>query len=255
MNIFISWSGEKSRIVAQALKAFLQDVNQRIIAWFSEEDITAGQRWGNELASQLDSTNYGIICVTQESLQSQWLVFEAGALSKSVKVGKVCPYLIDLDRKQLSGPLSQFQAKEASKEHTWQMLQSINLSMGNDALPEERLKKYFEAFWPGLFDVITKVNNELKFIPKSLRDELLQVLPHLYNLTNKMSHLVEMADIPSYSINFSQAPIYAWHELIQIAVKEKKLGALMEIVEQEYEMNEVVRQLRRKVSEWELQKL
>src|SRR5215217_1554754 len=110
MNIFISWSGEKSRRVALAMKAFLQDVNQRIIAWFSDADISAGERLGLELATKLETTDYGIICVTQASLESQWILFEAGALGKSVKGGRVCPYLIDLSRKQLSGPLSQFQA-------------------------------------------------------------------------------------------------------------------------------------------------
>ncbi len=133
MKVFISWSGEKSRLVAIGLKAFLQDVNQRIIAWFSDTDIKAGDRWGNELASRLESSNYGIICVTQESLQSPWVLFEAGALGKVVTGSKVCPYLIDLTRKQLTGPLSQFQSKEATKEQTLEMLQSLDL-IGNTHL-------------------------------------------------------------------------------------------------------------------------
>ena len=252
MNIFISWSGEKSKRVALALKAFLQDVNQRIIAWFSEEDITAGQRWGNELAAQLENTNYGIICVTQESLESKWVIFESGALSKSVKAGKVCPYLIDLDRRQLSGPLSQFQAKEANKEQTWQMLQSINLSIGDEALSEERLKKYFEAFWPSLSQVIDTVNGELRSLPSSLRNKLLDIMPKTFYRSSEIERLAVMTGISAWTINWNQAAIYIWSELIQTAVNEKKLRLLLEcIVQDGFEMRTDIIQLQSEVESWE----
>lgn len=119
MKVFISWSGEKSRLVAVGLKAFLQDVNQRIITWFSDIDIKAGDRWGSELAGRLESSNYGIICVTQESLQSPWVLFEAGALGKVVSGSKVCPYLIDLTRRQLTDPLTNFNRRKLLKNRHW----------------------------------------------------------------------------------------------------------------------------------------
>lgn len=96
MKVFLSWSGTKARFVATAMKVFLQDVNQRTIVWFSVSDILAGERWGLKLATELEGTDYGIICVTQESLQSPWTLFEAGALAKSVTGSRVCPYLIDV---------------------------------------------------------------------------------------------------------------------------------------------------------------
>lgn len=47
----------------------------------------------------------GIVCVTRESLQSEWLHFEAGALS-----GKTClVFLVDLADGELRDPLAQFQ--------------------------------------------------------------------------------------------------------------------------------------------------
>jgi hypothetical protein len=252
MNIFISWSGEKSRRIALALKAFLQDVNQRIIAWFSEEDITAGQRWGNELSAQLENTNFGIICVTQEALQSQWLIFEAGALSKSVKIGRVCPYIIDFDRRQLTGPLSQFQAKEANKEQTWQLLQSINLSMGDDALTEERLKRYFEAFWPPLHDTITTINNELKSLPNIYREKLMNILPMQFYKINHIIMLVRMAGISPWKVYWNQAAIYLWSDVIQTAVNENKLRDLLEVIFSQYGMYTAIDELKLEVSNWEL---
>ena len=35
-----------------------------------------------ELANQLDKSEFGIICVTHEALQSPWVLFEAGALGQ-----------------------------------------------------------------------------------------------------------------------------------------------------------------------------
>src|SRR5262249_10267255 len=106
MKIFISWSGERSKRVAEALRAFLQDVNQNVEPWLSETDIGAGSRWGDELAKQLEQTSFGIICLTREAANSSWLLFEAGALSKSVIGSRVCPYLIGIEPKKLEGPLA-----------------------------------------------------------------------------------------------------------------------------------------------------
>ena len=51
--------------------------------------------------------------MTRENLNTPWLLFEAGALAKSMQDGRVVPLLLDLDFKEISGPLSQFQAKKA----------------------------------------------------------------------------------------------------------------------------------------------
>src|SRR5215203_5752571 len=119
MKVFISWSGDRSNQVARALRTFLGDVNQAIEPWMSETDINAGSRWGADLARQLEESNFGIICLTPESLSSSWLMFEAGALSKSVQGGRVCPYLIGVGRHEIQVPLAQFQIACGCCRDTW----------------------------------------------------------------------------------------------------------------------------------------
>ncbi len=250
MNVFVSWSGTKARRVALALKAFLQDVNQRIIAWFSDADISAGERWSLELATQLEATDFGIICVTKESLQSPWILFEAGALSKSVKGGRVCPYLIDVTRRELTGPLSQFQAKEATKVHTWEMLQSINLAMAGEALPEARLQRYFDTFWPTLEAELALLNRELQALPETLQLRLLETLPRAFYKVHEIEMFAAFADIPVWNINLNQAAVHVWRELIQVAVSEKKLDTLFEVLMKDYGGNPVFRELAERVHEW-----
>lgn len=150
MKVFISWSGETSGQVAKSLRSFLQDVNQQIEPWLSTTDLAAGARWGDELAKSLDETNFGVICLTREALDSPWLVFEAGALSKSVAQGRVCPYLIGIRPAEVTGPLGQFQSKLADRDGTFDLLAAINESAETGKLPEDRLRRYFERFWGDL---------------------------------------------------------------------------------------------------------
>jgi hypothetical protein len=81
MKVFISWSGQKSRDVASALRDWLPLVINSVEPFMSSRDISAGARWQVEIARQLDTTDFGIVCVTRENQASKWLNFEAGALA------------------------------------------------------------------------------------------------------------------------------------------------------------------------------
>lgn len=67
MKIFISWSGDRSHQLAQALHEWLPLVLHYVKPWLSQADISAGSRWAQEVAKELETTNFGIICVTQET--------------------------------------------------------------------------------------------------------------------------------------------------------------------------------------------
>jgi hypothetical protein len=155
MKIFLSWSGEQAHLVAKALYEFLQDINQSFEVWMSETEIKAGMRWAYELAKGLEDTNFGIICITAESIDSHWLLCEAGAISKSVLNSRVCPYLIDIVQDELEGPLSQFQSKNTSKDSTWELILAINEIAEDAKLEESRLRRYFEQNWPDFNSKIT----------------------------------------------------------------------------------------------------
>ena len=82
MKIFISWSRNNSHNAAKALREWLPLLFQTIEPWLSSSDIMAGTRWANELAENLDKIDFGILCLTQDNVNSPWILFEAGALSK-----------------------------------------------------------------------------------------------------------------------------------------------------------------------------
>jgi hypothetical protein len=117
--------------------------------WLSKADIDAGDRWGAELAKELTESNFGISCATKDNVLAPWLLFEAGAIAKSVEAGKLIPLLLDIDFKDLSGPLTQFQAKKAERQGVLELVHSVNNS-ATSPVPEGRLAQLFDALWPEL---------------------------------------------------------------------------------------------------------
>jgi TIR domain-containing protein len=156
MKVFISWSGERSQLLAQALHDWLPMVLHYAEPWLSHSDIEAGERWANVVAKELETTKFGIICVTRENLASPWILFEAGALAKSMLEGRVIPLLLDIEFKDITGPLAQFQAKKVEKSGLREVVNSIN-QISEIKLAEARLAPLFETIWPALETKVTEI--------------------------------------------------------------------------------------------------
>jgi hypothetical protein len=82
-------------------------------------------------------------------VNSPWVLFEAGALTKSLDTSKVIPLLLDLEFSDISGPLAQFQAKKLTKAGVSEVVHSLQVS-ADDPVPDERSKQLFEALWSEL---------------------------------------------------------------------------------------------------------
>ena len=150
MHIFLSWSGERSRLVAEVLRGWLPAVIQAARPYFSPDDIQKGARWNAEIAKELEQSKVGIICVTAQNLTAPWLMFEAGALAKSLDRTRVIPLLIDLESSDLSGPLSQFQASRFDQSDVKKIICVVNDQLGDAALEDSVLDTVFEKWWPDL---------------------------------------------------------------------------------------------------------
>lgn len=160
MKVFISWSGERSKKVALVFRDWLPTVIQAIDPFVSSEDIEKGARWNTDIAQELRESSFGLICVTKDNLNSQWLNFEAGALSKTIDNSYVAPLLFDVKPSELSGsPISQFQATSFSKEDMKRLIETLNNATGN-SLNSTRLDKAFELCYPDLENYITALQEE-----------------------------------------------------------------------------------------------
>lgn len=151
MRIFVSWSGKLSHRVALLLKDWFPNVIQAVRLYVSSEDINKGTRWLTNVSSELENSQFGIICITRENINSPWLLFEAGALSKRTDQSCVNPLLIDLLPSDLSqSPLGQFQATSTSKAEIRKLVMTVNNSLGDLRLEESKIDKAFNKWWPDL---------------------------------------------------------------------------------------------------------
>jgi hypothetical protein len=116
----------------------------------SQSDIQAGARWSEEIALRLEACSVGIICLTPDNLDSPWLLFEAGALSKTLEETYVCPYLFALEPSDVSGPLAQFQSSRADEPGTRDLVFTINQALGEQAMDESGMEEVFRVWWPHL---------------------------------------------------------------------------------------------------------
>ena len=158
MKVFISWSGDISLKVALIFRDWLPSVIQSIEPYVSSEDIDKGARWSTDIAKELENSTFGILCVTKENLEAPWLSFEAGALSKTMEKSFVTPFLFDIKRSEVQGPILQFQSTIFQKDDIKKMVKTLNKACGDTSILDARLDKAFDVWYPTL----ERELNELK---------------------------------------------------------------------------------------------
>lgn len=182
MKVFISWSGEKSKAVAKVLRRRLPNILQAVEPYMSDQDIDKGDRWFDDISSELQNTSFCIVCLTPSNLTSAWISFEAGAIAAKLEESQVTALLIDLNPSDVTGPLPQFQHTEINREDFRKLVISINKRLGEQRLPDQRLDDQIDAFWPRIekemesaVENVDSYNNETE-IKRTDRDLLEEIL-------------------------------------------------------------------------------
>lgn len=184
MKVFISWSGERSKAVAEALGDWLSKVIQAVRPFVSTNSIDKGSRWREVLANELEQSRFSIVCLTPENRAAPWILFEAGAISKQQQ-DNVCTYLFGLEPADVGDPLSQFQATKADKEQTRELIRVINRLCGDSSLSETSFDETFNVWWPRLEQQLSTIP-EPSILPKPQREER-EILEEILELTRSLS--------------------------------------------------------------------
>lgn len=157
MKVFLSWSGERSRAIADAMRRWFPSVLQAVRPYFSPDDVAKGARWSTEIAKELEASRIGLLIITPENQEAPWLLFEAGALAKNLDRSKVCPILFGaMEPTDVKGPLVQFQAAQFSKDEMRRVAKMMNDELGESKLAPDVLENVFEMWWPKLEEQIKK---------------------------------------------------------------------------------------------------
>ncbi|WP_051082020.1 TIR domain-containing protein [Thiobacillus thioparus] len=198
MKVFISWSGARSRAVAELLNDWIKCVIQATRPWISTRDIDRGALWFSEISDQLKDTSVGIVCLTQENKDKPWILFEAGALAKGLSYNRVCTFLIDLKSADLEDPLAQFNHTFPSKDSMWGLVRTLNGCLGSNTLDERVLEQVFSTYWHQFetkFKEILKLNPQgEKPEPRSEKNLLAEILENTRFLNTRLRKLEMRAE-------------------------------------------------------------
>lgn len=219
MNIFISWSGEKSKEIAGVLKNWIPTVLQSAKPYFTPSDIEKGSKWESEITMKLNECKVGLICLTSDNTEKPWILFEAGALSNKLEKSSVCPILFGLKNSDLKGPLATFQTTEFNKEDFKKLMRSINLLLEENRVSDFVFDEVFEAFYPKLEDSIALILSDAgefddlkpKRSDRDILDELLEIARKQYVKTKyevvEQPSVQDILDsfLPDDKILFTQA--------------------------------------------------
>lgn len=193
MKVFISWSGIRSKAVAELLSAWIKCVLQATRPWISTRDIDRGALWFSEISNQLKDTAVGIVCLTQENKNKPWILFEAGALAKGLTSNRVCTFLVDLKPADLEDPLAQFNHTLPERDGLGQLAKTLNSCLGESGLDEPILAQVFSTYWPqfeGPFKEALKLHPPSeKSEPRSDKNLLTEILENTRSLNQRIRSL------------------------------------------------------------------
>ncbi len=181
MKIFLSWSEERSKKIAEEFKNFLGQTCQQAITFFSFHDIESGTNWANKLMKELEQTNIGLFFFTPENLKSTFMHFEAGGLlrneEKTIENGKIIPVLFGIKKSDIVQPFAMFHMVIFNKVEIFKLINEINDKFQNP-VKNKFLESIFEKFYPETETEIQKIMDSDTTKPKprpieELLDELI----------------------------------------------------------------------------------
>lgn len=190
MKIFISWSEEPSRKLAELLEGWIPNVIQTVECFLSSTGIRAGDRWNEEINTQLEHTDFGILCVTPGNIKSPWLNYEAGALAKRVtERSRVVPITMGFAPSTLPAPLRQFNGVTDDEAG----FKSLITSVAEAAKSPVNVDEVFGVWWPVLepkLAALTNLGDEATPPPlPSTEDVLSEVLGIVQGLQNDVARI------------------------------------------------------------------
>jgi len=193
MKVFLSWSGNRSKEVANLLSEWLCCVIQAARPWISTRDLDRGSLWFGEINDQLKDTTVGIICLTQENKARPWILFEAGALAKGLSTSRVCTLLIDLDPKDIEDLLAQFNHTFPTSDSIYGLVKTLNSTLGASGLDIRVLDQVFKTYWPQFEEkfkvVLEQTETHAPSKPRPKEDVLGEILENTRLMSSRIRKL------------------------------------------------------------------
>lgn len=167
MRIFLSWSGNISKEIAEIFKKMLEDCfYEKVYVFMSAKDISLGTNGINTIFQELTKSDICIAFITPTNVNSPWIAFEAGVVagnsnnSKLNAERRIIPLLFgNVDMKKFNNnPLHNYQYTDSLEKISDLCIDIAKQLNYKDIIKtvkqiEEKTKKYFSE--------ITKISEEI----------------------------------------------------------------------------------------------
>lgn len=151
MKIFISWSGPREKVVAEALRDTLPILcTAEVDVFVSSKSIAKGAAGIEVINAELASAEYGIVLVSRSNQTEPWLNYEGGWLASLDR--PVSTVLLDLRISDITTPLAPRQATNFADEADMAELLWQVAKTANPGLRDEAFAAVLASVWPKIRD-------------------------------------------------------------------------------------------------------
>lgn len=175
--VFLSFSGPTGKVIAEALKDWLPLVFDSILPYVASE-MQSGTKWTSDVHEHLDKAILGISCVTRDSQEAPWLMFEAGYIAgRHGQAGKnhqmgLLPYVVGMESEEVRGPFSSlFHITIADRSGTLSLIKTINTHRSKP-MGDRILEGRFDSSWEKLESDLKQIRTP--FFRRSTRGRLVE---------------------------------------------------------------------------------
>lgn len=184
MKIFISWSKEKSRRLAEATQKLIINVLGNSIEIFFSPDMYKGTNADYKIHNQLLESDKCITCITSDNFKNPWLMYEAGVIYGShydkTDKGIVIPILFEHIPEWSSWvdkPLNryvpiQIEYNPKSNETKKEFLNFLTELGGECGLKPKNFNKYWAFYWESVKEILESE----RLVPVSCRNLVDQLI-------------------------------------------------------------------------------
>ena len=186
MKIFISWSKNKSKLLAQQTKKLIQNTIGNAVEFFFSPEMYKGTRVDHEIHENLLESDKCIVCITSENFKNPWLLYEAGVIfganhsktNRSIVIPILFEHIPNWSS-WIDKPLNQYvpiQLQNTNNEFIGGK-QDFKQFLSELALENNISVKNFNKHWKSYEKEIQEILNKEKLIPdtcKYLVDRILE---------------------------------------------------------------------------------
>ncbi len=207
-QIFISWSHNEERQIAELLKKLLLECFN-VQVFVSSQDISCDEDFGNAIRENLKAADYGIVCLTKRTRFEPWIMFEAGVLMGRHDFSKVSFILFDMKFEDMPAPIKTHQALLFEQEDIRKLLTTVRDRLS--LLERNSVQDVIEEQWPQFYD---NISSHLIKIPKQTEEEIKikRLSKEVDKLTEENKQISnELAFAKTGKYPFPSGPIVGFH--------------------------------------------